>query len=205
MKMKLSKNFNKIIFLLLFFVIGGVFLLSSNAQATTIVFDNPLVSSSFEGVAKSIIGVLKVFVAGIAIAVLIIAGIMYIFSQGNEDRVASAKKMIIGAVIGLVIILGAETFLKEIYAIFNKTSPDPSIDMAKNAYAIVEGFLALLLSITGMLGIISFIWGALIYFASAGNEDRATKAKKQMIYSVLGLVIAIGSLVIVKQIATLLQ
>jgi hypothetical protein len=205
MKMKLSKNFNKIIFLLLFFVIGGVFLLSSNAQATDIVFENPLVSSSFEGVAKSIIGVLKVFVAGIAIAVLIIAGIMYIFSQGNEDRVASAKKMIIGAVIGLVIILGAETFLKEIYAIFNKTSPDPSIDMAKNAYAIVEGFLALLLSITGMLGIVSFIWGALIYFASAGNEDRATKAKKQMIYSVLGLVIAIGSLVIVKQIATLLQ
>ena len=205
MKMKLSKNFNKIIFLLLFFVIGGVFLLSSNAQATTIVFDNPLVSSSFEGVAKSIIGVLKVFVAGIAIAVLIIAGIMYIFSQGNEDRVASAKKMIIGAVVGLVIILGAETFLKEIYAIFNKTSPDPSIDMAKNAYAIVEGFLALLLSITGMLGIVSFIWGALIYFTSAGNEDRATKAKKQMIYSVLGLVIAIGSLVIVKQITALLQ
>jgi len=205
MKMKLSKNFNKIIFLLLFFVIGGVFLLSSNAQATTIVFDNPLVNSSFEGVAKSIIGVLRVFVAGIAIAVLIIAGIMYIFSQGNEDRVASAKKMIIGAVVGLVIILGAETFLKEIYAIFNKTSPDPSIDMAKNAYAIVEGFLALLLSITGMLGIVSFIWGALIYFTSAGNEDRATKAKKQMIYSVLGLVIAIGSLVIVKQITALLQ
>lgn len=203
--MQVTKNFKKMILPLGFLVVGGIFLLSFNVQADSIKFENPLVNSNFEDVAKSIIEVLKTFVAGIAIAVLIIAGIMYIFSQGNEDRVAAAKKMITGAIVGLVIILGAETFLKEIYAIFDKTSSDPSIDMAKDAYEIVTGVLALLLSITGMLGIISFIWGALIYFASAGNEDRATKAKKQMIYSVLGLVIAIGALVIVKQIDALLQ
>jgi hypothetical protein len=177
------------------------------AQAS-IKIENPLAASKFggkEGVASSIIETLMNFVAGIAIIMLIISGILYIFSQGNENRTGIAKKILSGAVIGLAVVLGAKTFLKEIYIIFHKTAPDAGINAAQSAFQIVERILSLLLSITGMVGIISFIWGALIYFTSAGNEDRAAKGKKQIIYSVLGLVIAIGALVIVKQINSLLQ
>ncbi len=40
-----------------------------------------------------------------AILMIIIGGLMYLTSAGNEDRIASAKKMIIYAIVGLVIAL----------------------------------------------------------------------------------------------------
>lgn len=55
--------------------------------------------------------------APIAIAVLVAGGIMYITAAGDDDGVGRAKRMIISAVIGLVVIYGAfavvNTFIPE--------------------------------------------------------------------------------------------
>ncbi|MBD3245199.1 MAG: hypothetical protein GF335_04360 [Candidatus Moranbacteria bacterium] len=176
----------------------------NQARAGSIVIQNPLTTGDFEGLVINIIERLRTFVAAIAILMFIISGIYYIFSQGNDEKVQTAKKIMIGTVIGLVIILGAETILKEVYKIFEKTAA-PEVSAAKAAYQIVEKFLGLLLSLIGLIGIINLIRGAIMYLTSAGNEDRAQNAKKQIIYSIVGLVIAVGGLIIIRQIDSLLK
>lgn len=48
------------------------------------------------------------FVAGvIAVLIIVIAGLLYVSSAGNPDRVKKAKNAIIGAVAGLVFIVMA--------------------------------------------------------------------------------------------------
>ncbi|MBU2025973.1 MAG: TrbC/VirB2 family protein [Patescibacteria group bacterium] len=178
------------------------------AQAESVKIDNPLGEESqdfnFEEVATKIIDYLKTIVAFVAIAVLIIAGIFYVFSQGNEQRTTLAKKIMTGAVIGVVIVLAAPTILKELFEIFGFASKDATIDAAQEAKSVVTKAAKTLLSVLGAIGIISLVWSGILYLTSGGNQERAEKAKKQFVYSVIGLVIALAALIIIKQIDELL-
>ncbi len=60
------------------------------------------------------------FLALIAVIVLVIAGIRLIVSQGNEEERDKAKKTILYAVIGLLIVL----FARVIVGFFTTTLPD---------------------------------------------------------------------------------
>jgi hypothetical protein len=55
--------------------------------------------------------------------------------------------------------------------------------------AIVNFFLTFL----GLLAIIMVIYGGFLYVSSAGNEENVNKAKKILLYAVLGIVVIIVS------------
>ncbi len=55
----------------------------------------------------NILNTVYVWAGIIAILVIIIAGIMYTVSQGEQAKITRAKDMIIGAVVGLIVILMA--------------------------------------------------------------------------------------------------
>lgn len=61
--------------------------------------------------------------------------------------------------------------------------------------------LQFLLSIAGILGIIGLVVSGILYFFSAGNEERAALAKRSALMAVIGIVIALGALVLVSQLA----
>ena len=203
----MDKNSRKLVYIRVMLVCMGAALLyfdSALARSFSINIPNWLGTNNFETVAMNIIAVLRNFVAGIAILMLIIAGIMYIFSQGDQQRTGTAKKIMAGAITGLVIILAAETILRELYIIFGGTggAVPPA---GGRLFEIVQRSLSLLLSVLGAIGIIAFVWSAFLYLTSAGNEDQAEQGKRQMQYSIIGLVIAIGAMVIVRQISELLS
>lgn len=58
-------------------------------------------------------------------------------------------------------------------------------------------FLKWLLGIFGLIAIISFLISGIMYFSAAGNKEEAEKAKKQMEWSILGVIIGLGGLIIV--------
>ncbi|MBD3238051.1 MAG: hypothetical protein GF332_00220 [Candidatus Moranbacteria bacterium] len=214
----IKKHYQKIIGAALFLLLGLGLIWNLNlnfsgqkliptAQAKTVNIKivNWLKSDEFEQVLINILARLRTFVAALAIIMFVIAGIIYVFSQGEENRVTLAKKMIIGAVIGLLIILAAESILKELYTIFDRDDLPTEIKGAKEIWVYVQNILNLLLSLLGMIGIISLIYAGVVYLTSGGNQERAETAKKQMIYSIIGLFVAIGSMIIVKQIDSLLK
>jgi len=55
-----------------------------------------------------------------------------------------------------------------------------------------------------MAGVVAFVIAGIMYLVSSGNQEKTEIAKRYLKYSILGLVIAIGSFVIIKQIAKLL-
>ncbi len=65
--------------------------------------------------------------------------------------------------------------------------------------------LNFLLSVFGIVAIIMLLVSGGIYFFSAGNEETNKKAKKSALYSVAGVVLAMGALVIVKLIGQFLK
>src|SRR3990167_4202054 len=62
--------------------------------------------------------------------------------------------------------------------------------------------LQFLLSIAGILGIIGLVVSGILYFFTAGNEERVALAKRGALMAVTGIVIALGALVLVSQLAT---
>ncbi|MBD3300070.1 MAG: hypothetical protein GF347_01835 [Candidatus Moranbacteria bacterium] len=178
----------------------------ADEYTTNINVKNPIGSDTFEETIISILDRLEVFIAGIALIMFIISGIVYIFSQGNQDRTALAKRIMTGSIIGLIIILGAKTILKEIYDIFGVViTGSTGASTAQSIKDVVQNVLEFVLSLIAMLAIISLSISGIGYMTSLGNQEAMEKNKKQIIYSIIGISIAIGSLVIIKQIASLIE
>jgi hypothetical protein len=51
---------------------------------------------------------------GVAVIMLIWAGYLYMTSQGNQENITSAKDIITGVVLGLLLLFGAEMLLKSV-------------------------------------------------------------------------------------------
>lgn len=165
-------------------------------------FANPLKFKTVEEVTTALLDNLRGILATIAVVFIVIGGIMYMLSAGNEKMMERAKATWTAAVIGLAIALAAPSFLKEIMIILQAdTSPVAGALTIKD---IALRVLNLLLSLIGIFGILGLVIGGGFYLTAYGDEDRIDKGKKIITASVIGIVVAFGALVIVRQVASLL-
>lgn len=186
-------------------VVGGINTPVSVLQSPTLVnaetieVPNPLEYNNVNDLAAQIQRYLLMIVGGIAIVFIAVAGIMYIIggATGNDGLVDMAKKGLIGAIAGLVIIVGAQMVLSEVYFIvlgkelnFNNLS----------ASQMLMRLINFLLAIVGTLFLISMIIGGIWYFAAGGDESRVELGKKTVRYSIVGLTIAIAAMIILRQV-----
>jgi multisubunit Na+/H+ antiporter MnhB subunit len=65
-------------------------------------------------------------------------------------------------------------------------------------YSIIMRTMNWLLAILGFIGIIGFVIAGILYLTAAGSEDQIEKAKSAMMYSILGIVVALIGFVIIK-------
>ncbi len=76
-----------------------------------------------------------------------------------------------------------------------------SITDAPGVASILLNILQFLLSIIGILGIIGLVVSGVLYFFSAGDQKRIALAKRSAVGSVVGIIVALGALVLVTQLA----
>ena len=62
-----------------------------------------------------------------------------------------------------------------------------------------------LLYIVGFLGVIGFAISGVLYLTAAGDDDRINKAKSAMLYSIIGVVVAIAGLIMVNFVSNILD
>ena len=62
---------------------------------------------------------------------------------------------------------------------------------------IVRNFMKWLLIIVGILGVIGFAIAGVLYLTAAGDEDRIKSAKSAMIYSIVGIIVAMLGMVVI--------
>ncbi|MEA3273222.1 MAG: hypothetical protein U9Q72_01350 [Patescibacteria group bacterium] len=214
--MQSKKRILKSIFTLGIIFVLGLFLFPELANGALY---NPIESTTGSGLPDkmlvnliaTILDTVYKIVVGLSLIFIIIGGVMYMLASGNDEKMARAKKIVIYAVMGLAIAVGAAIFLKEIATALGIndglfTVDGGNIENLKDVedmFDVMTRVISLLLTSLGMLGIIGLVIGGIWYLNAGGNEDKAEIGKKTLTYSILGLVIAIGSLIIVKQIAIL--
>lgn len=76
------------------------------------------------------------------------------------------------------------------------------IDDATPVSEVLGNILDFLLSAFGILAILALAVAGLMYLMSAGDTERAAQAKRAAMYAAVGVVVALGALVIVRQIGS---
>lgn len=186
----------------LFLAVCFIFLFLVDFSQAAIIFNNPITSPDVKTLAGQVLGALQSLIAVLAVIFIVVGGIMYMISGGDQNMLERAKKIITSALIGLVIALSANTFLVEIWNILKPvTGEAPAGPTLKE---IATNVLQFLLAIVGILAIIGMIVGGSMMIVSYGNEERITKGKTILTYSIIGIVISLSALIIVRQIATLI-
>ncbi|HLC95301.1 MAG TPA: hypothetical protein VJH89_02325 [Patescibacteria group bacterium] len=64
-------------------------------------------------------------------------------------------------------------------------------------YGAVQNLMQWLLGIFGFIGIIGFVIAGIWYLTAAGDETQIERAKKAMIYSIIGVIVGLIGLVII--------
>ncbi|HWQ59630.1 MAG TPA: pilin [Candidatus Fimivivens sp.] len=172
---------------------------------SAVAFTNPLAFDTVQGATAVFLDAFQQIIVWLALLFIVLGGIFYITSAGDEKRIGTAKKMITAALIGLAIGVAAPSFLKVIGDVlgWGEAEVPTSVADAKSAVEIVQDILNFLLGITGLLAIIMFVIGGFMFFAAAGDEKRAETAKSIIKYSVIGVAVVILSLIIIRTVAGL--
>ena len=89
---------------------------SSGSSGDGVSLQNPLKSDSLLGFFQSILDAIMVFAVPIIVFFIIYAGFLYVMARGNADGVGKAHRALLYAVIGGLIILGAQIILSIISA-----------------------------------------------------------------------------------------
>ena len=71
-------------------------------------------------------------------------------------------------------------------------------------YDLISRILNWLLGLTGILAVIGFVISGILYLTAAGDEDQVEKAKSVMMYSIIGLVVALIGLIVVNALSGLI-
>jgi hypothetical protein len=160
-----------------------------------------LQANSVSGFLVGVLTAIQGIVAILAIIFIVIGGIMYMTSGGNEAMITKAKHTVTYALVGLAIVIAAPSFLREVMIITGYTGQAPAgLSLREMAFRV----LAFLLSVVGIIGIISLVIGGAMYLTAYGDEKRIDTAKSIVKYSLIGIVIVLAALILVRQLASIM-
>lgn len=133
-----------------------------------------------------------VIAAYLIIGYVIYGGYLYIFSSGDPNKVATGKKALSQAFIGLAIVMSANAIMNSIRIALvggsggfgNCTS---SICIDPNT--MVTNAIQWAIAMAGIVAVIFVIYGGISYTTSAGDPSKLQKAKTMIIYALIGLAI----------------
>lgn len=87
----------------------------------------------------------------------------------------------------------------------NIASQDKGLYQGTSAGPLLKSVILWLLSLVAVLALLALIVGGIMYIISFGDESRAERAKKIILYAIVGLLIVGASFVIIQAIANFLS
>ena len=87
---------------------------SSIVQAQTITIPDPLQGREIIDIIDSVMSLLAMIGSGVAVIMIIWAGILYMTAGGGEEKIRTAKKTIMWAIIGVAILWSANFIIDAI-------------------------------------------------------------------------------------------
>ena len=135
------------------------------------------------------------FAAGIAAVFIVVNGYQYVLAAGNPEKLEKAKMGLTWAITGFILAISAYAIVlllqqtlgaKQVVTDFaNPDGPD-------KAGNVLTGLIQLVLAFGGAVAVLFMILGGFRYITSGGNPELADKAKKTLLYSVIGLTVVMS-------------
>lgn len=139
----------------------------------------------------------QTFMMAAAIAMLIYAGARMVLAGGNDDAVSSARKMILWVFGGLALILFSEVIVNIFFPQNGISITVPGAREFKTFAAQVGGITNFILTFTGVVSVLSLIYGAVMLNATAVSGEAMDTAKKIILASALGIVLTLSAYALV--------
>ena len=128
--------------------------------------------------------------------------------ENNLKSMKSKMQILSQALIVLALMTGALSLLSFIpaasAAILNPTDVPPSITEATGGQNSIRGLILTIvdyfLGFLGLLAVIMVVYGGVTYVSSAGEDEAIGKAKKIIMYALVGIVVILLAFVLVRAI-----
>ena len=144
-------------------------------------------------IAANILTDITVLAAYLVLAYTIYGGYLYIFSSGDPGKVASGKKTLTRAFIGLAIVGLANIILNTIRIVFLGESGTLTTNCATNECVnqvdFISGIISWLIGVAGLVAAGFIVIGGISYVTSSGVPGKIQKAKNTIVYALIGLVV----------------
>lgn len=214
---KIKKVAGVILFMALFFGINSFAMADAKSDATdkvyneiklpnlTVNYQNPLKVNSFTELVKGFLTQVQAIVGWLAVIMIVVGGIVYMTALGRSSQVELGKKILTFALLGFILAVAAPSILKEIFDLAS-SGKGTGTDVIKEAKPIKDVMVSVMKGIIALVGIIStiaFVITGFQFIAAGGDSGRADKARKGLIYAIIGVAVSGAALVILRQVLTL--
>lgn len=159
-------------------------------------------SKLFSRTVEIIITFIKYIIGSVAVLFVVRNGLRLVLMGGNEEEVAKDKKNILWGMLGLVVILMANPIINKVFFKID-TSKFPGLEPVrpgidpKRLILEIAGMTNIVAALAGPFALLSLVAGGLMYILAGGEEEKIGKAKKIIIWSLVGIVVIYGSFAIV--------
>jgi hypothetical protein len=145
-----------------------------------------------------------IFMGLAAVVVIVIAGIMLVISVGDEQAKEKAKKIITYAIIGLILIAIAAGIVNIIIGATggaNIFGPVPTLNgtaTGTDIRVVIRDILTTVLGFMALAAVVVIVIAGILMVVSLGDEQAKDRAKRIILYAVIGLFIILFARAIVK-------
>lgn len=155
--------------------------------------------SQLQSVILAVAQVFRNLMGALAVVFIIVSGILMVFAQGDETKIAEQKRSITYAIIGLAIILIIERLIAAVYGV-----PGEMRALTKETATMVDveiyGLVSYLKAILGSVAIFLIVISGIRTIASQGEEAAITNQRKAILWTIVGLVLIVINQVLVENI-----
>lgn len=146
-------------------------------------------------IVTNIIEILLGLIGYLAFGFVLYGSFLFITSSGNSDAVSRARQTIFRAIIGLVIGLGGGAIVKTLSNTLNlggELTPDNAL----------KNIINLVIQIAITTTVIVIIISGFRMITGGDNPDAIQKARRSIVYALIGLILSFGSFAIVNYVLT---
>ena len=150
-------------------------------------------------IAVNVLADITVAAAYLVLGYVIYGGYQYIFSAGDPGKVATGKKTLAQAFIGLAIVMSANIIMSSIrFALLGSKGSfsDCATSECVDAGAMVTNAIQWVIGMAGVVSAIFVVYGGIAYISSSGDPTKLQKAKSIILYALIGLaIVALAELI----------
>ena len=164
--------------------------------------DDATLKTGIWQIAANVATDIAVAAAYLVLGYVIYGGYLYTFSGGDPGKVATGRKTLTQAFLGLAIVMSANLIMSTIrFALLGSSGnlgnclviEEETNNITSNncidATTVVTSTINWFIGIAGVVSAIFVVYGGISYITSAGDPSKLKKAKDMILYSLIGLAI----------------